>query len=75
MAKRTVLKDTPQTIREMIILLMWNNKLTQKEMANKLNLKEARISEIVRNKGKITLEIAKKLHEEFKISAEWLLTH
>lgn len=64
---------TPQNIIEMIELRMYQRKLKQKDLALLLGTSTARISEYLRGKRKLTLEIAKALHQKLNIDAELIL--
>ena len=51
-----------------------DNKLTQEEFANKLNLKQAKVREIEGGRQKILIEIAIELEDKFNINLRWLLS-
>jgi len=49
-------------------------KLTQKDFAYSLDLAHAKIRDIEAGKAKITIEIATRIEDKFKINLRWLLT-
>lgn len=49
-------------------------KLTQKEFAESIGLKQAKVRDIENNKAKVTVEIAIAIEDKFKINSRWLLT-
>lgn len=64
---------TPQNLIEMIELRMFQRKLKQKDLAKILGTRNARISEYLNGKRKLTLDIAKALHKKLNIDAELIL--
>jgi len=63
----------PQTIQGLVELKMYENKLKQKEFAQKLNITDTKLSEIMHNKRKPSLSFLKALHEVFNIDGNLLL--
>lgn len=64
--------ETPPLI-EVIELRMYEMGLKQIDLANKLHVPKARVSEYLRGKRQITLDVAKKLHSELKIDGDIIL--
>lgn len=63
----------PTTLPGMIELKMYEMKLKQKDLAELLEVEASRISEILNGKRKITLDLAKKLHEKLDIDGNFIL--
>ena len=63
----------PETIQEMIELKMFQMKLKQKDLAELLNIAPSRLSEVLKGKRKINLDLAKRLHEKLKIDPAFIL--
>lgn len=51
-----------------------DNKLTQKEFAECINLKQEKIRDIENYKAKVTVEIALAIEDRFNINLRWLLS-
>ncbi|RBQ27610.1 helix-turn-helix transcriptional regulator [Arcobacter sp. CECT 9188] len=51
-----------------------DNKLTQKEFAECINLKQEKIRDIENDRAKITIEIAMAIEDKFSINLRWLLS-
>ncbi|MDN5070448.1 helix-turn-helix transcriptional regulator [Aliarcobacter butzleri] len=51
-----------------------DNKLTQKEFAECINLKQEKIRDIENSKAKVTVEIAIAIEDKFSINLRWLLS-
>jgi len=64
--------ETPPLI-EVIKLRMYELKLKQSDLAQKLGVPNSRISEYLSGKRDITLEVAKKLHSKLQIDGEIIL--
>ena len=64
---------TPQNLIETIELRMFQRKLKQKDLAKLLGTSNARISEYMNGKRKLTLDIAKTLHKKLNIDAVLIL--
>lgn len=63
----------PSTLAEMIRLKMFEMNIKQKQLAKLLEISEARISELLSGKRKLTFDLAKKLHIRLKIDANFIL--
>lgn len=63
----------PKNVAEMIELKMYQLKLKQKDVASLLEITPTRLSEVLRGKRKINMDLAKRLHEKLKIDAEFIL--
>jgi HTH-type transcriptional regulator/antitoxin HigA len=63
----------PETLQGLIALKMYENKLKQKELAQKLNITDTKLSEIMHHKRKPNLSFLKSLHEVFNIDGNLLL--
>lgn len=63
----------PQTIPDMLRLKMYERNIKQHELASLLGLTTARLSEIMNGKRKVSMEVAKRLHQRLEISAEFIL--
>ena len=57
----------------MIRFKMYEMNIKQNQLAEILEMSEARISELLNGKRKLNLEIAKKLHRKLNIDAKFLL--
>lgn len=64
--------ETPSLI-EVIKLKMYEMGLKQNDLAQKLNIPKARVSEYLKGKREITLEVAKKLHHQLNIDGDIIL--
>lgn len=64
---------SPATITDMIKYKMFEMNIRQKQLAKILEISEARISELLRGKRKINIELAKKLHSKLNIDAHFIL--
>ncbi|GAB3917801.1 helix-turn-helix domain-containing protein [Larkinella terrae] len=65
----------PQSLVEMIEFKMYEKRLKQREMAQLLEIPETRLSEIIRGKRRINLEVAKRLYTKFGIDPAFILQH
>lgn len=63
----------PTTLAGMIELKMYEMKLKQKDLAELLGVEASRVSEVINGKRKVTLELAKKLHEKLDIDGNFIL--
>ena len=61
------------SLEEMIELRMYQRKLKQKDLALILGTTPSRISEILKGKRKVTMELAKGLYNKLNIDAELIL--
>lgn len=64
---------SPSTLTEMIRYKMFEMNHKQKQLANVLEISEARISELLAGKRKLNLALAKKLHSKLNIDAHFIL--
>lgn len=65
----------PKTIAEAVELKMFENKLSQAKLAEKLGLARSKLSEILNGKRKPDIGFLKSLHKVLKIDAAFLLEH
>jgi HTH-type transcriptional regulator / antitoxin HigA len=63
----------PDTIEEMIALKMFQKKMKQKDLAKLLGVSDTRISEVMRGKRRINIDLAKRLHSKLGIDADFIL--
>lgn len=63
----------PKTLVEMIELKMYERKLKQKDLAALLGISATRLSEVMQNKRKINLDLAKRLYQVLKIDPVFIL--
>ncbi|MCX6182724.1 MAG: helix-turn-helix domain-containing protein [Bacteroidetes bacterium] len=63
----------PQTLKGIIELKMFENKLKQKELAKMLNTTDTKLSEIMNNKRKPSLSFIQALHKILGIDGNLLL--
>jgi HTH-type transcriptional regulator / antitoxin HigA len=63
----------PASINEMVRYKMFEMNIKQKQLAEILGISEARLSEFLSGKRKLTIELAKKLHLKLKIDAHFIL--
>ena len=63
----------PETLPAMIALRQQQQQLKQKELAALLEIPAGRLSQILSGKRRVTLDLAKKLHERLNISPEFIL--
>ena len=54
---------------------MQRNNLKQRGLARMLGIQESRVSDLLKGKRPLNLNVVKKLHSELKIPADFLLTH
>lgn len=64
--------ETPSLI-DVIKLRMYEMGLNQSDLANKLQVPKTRVSEYLRGKRDITLDVARKLHHELNIDGDIIL--
>ena len=64
--------ETPSLI-DVIKLKMYEMGLKQTDLAEKLNIPQARVSEYLRGKREITLDVARKLHHQLNIDGDIIL--
>ena len=64
---------TPKTIPEMVELKMFEQKISQTTLAEKLGFSPSKVSEILSGKRKLSLAMIRKLNEILNIPAEVLI--
>lgn len=65
----------PQTLAGMIELKMFERKLKQKDLARLLEIEAPRVSELLRGKRRVSIELARQLYKKLDIPAEFILEH
>ena len=65
----------PTTLDGMIKLKMFEMNLRQKDLAALLEIEAPRVSELLRGKRKINMEVARQLYKKLGIPAEFILEH
>lgn len=63
----------PQTLVDMIHYKMYEKHMKQKELAVFLGVTEARLSEVLSGKRKVTIDLAKRLYKNLQIDADFIL--
>ena len=63
----------PENLPDMIELKMYQLKLKQKDLSELLGIPPSRLSEVLKGKRKINLDLAKRLHERLDIDAGFIL--
>ena len=66
---------TPKTIPEMVELKMFEQKISQTTLAEKLGFSPSKVSEILSGKRKPDVSFLKGIHNLLHIDADFLLTH
>lgn len=59
---------------DMLRYIMYEKEFKQNQLASELGVSEALISGLMNGKRKLTLELAKKLHQKLGVDAHFLLT-
>lgn len=67
--------DAPATIVGMIEMRMFEMKLKQRELAQRLNISDAKLSLIMNGKQKPDVSFLKAVHSKLNIDANFLLEH
>jgi antitoxin component HigA of HigAB toxin-antitoxin module len=65
----------PQSIPEMVELKMFEQKISQTTLAEKLGFSPSKVSEILSGKRKPDVSFLKGIHKLLHIDADFLLTH
>lgn len=65
----------PQTLAGMIELKMFERKLKQKDLAKLLEVEAPRVSELLRGKRRLSMEMARQLYKKLGIPADFILEH
>lgn len=63
----------PQTLVEMIELKRYERKLKQKDLAKLLDVKESRLSEIIKGKRSINMDFAYRLYHKLQIEPKFII--
>jgi HTH-type transcriptional regulator/antitoxin HigA len=63
----------PKTIQEIVELKLFENKMTQTQLAEEIGLAKSKVSEIINGKRKADIQFLKGIHKLFKIDAGILL--
>jgi HTH-type transcriptional regulator / antitoxin HigA len=63
----------PTTVVGLIELKMYEMRIKQKDLAELLGIESSRLSEFLNGKRKLTIELAKKLHDKLGIDGNFLL--
>lgn len=63
----------PKTLTEMIELKMYERKMKQKDLAVLLGISATRLSQVMQNKRKVNIDLAKRLYKELKIDPAFIL--
>jgi antitoxin component HigA of HigAB toxin-antitoxin module len=66
---------TPKTIPEMVELKMFEQKISQTTLAEKLGFSPSKVSEILSGKRKPDVPFLKGIYEQLQIDADFLLKH
>lgn len=66
-------KEDLSTMEGRIVYKMHENGLTQKELAEKLEITEVSLSRYLNGKRMVKLEVFDKMCEVFNVTADWLL--
>ena len=66
---------TPKTIPEMVELKMFEQKISQSTLAEKLGFSPSKVSEILSGKRKPDVPFLKGIYEQLQIDADFLLKH
>ena len=67
--------EAPTTLTGMIEMRMFEMGLKQKELAEKLNISEAKLSLIMNNKQKPDINFLKAVYSELHVNADFILEH
>jgi antitoxin component HigA of HigAB toxin-antitoxin module len=65
----------PKTIQEMVELKMFEQKISQSTLAEKLGFSPSKVSEILSGKRKPDVPFLKGIYEQLQIDADFLLKH
>lgn len=67
--------EAPNTLAGMIEMRMFEMRLKQKELAQKLNVSDTKLSLIMNGKQKPDLNFLKAIYKELNVNAEFILEH
>jgi HTH-type transcriptional regulator / antitoxin HigA len=65
----------PKNLIEMLELKMFERKMKQKDLAKTLGVTENRISEVLNGKRKVNIDLAKRIHKELQVDANFILEY
>lgn len=65
----------PQTLAGMVELKMFERKLKQKDLAELLEVEAPRVSELLRGKRRVSIDMARQLYKKLGIPADFILEH
>ena len=68
-------KKMPETITEFVELKLFEEKMTQAKLADKIGIGKSKLSEILSGKRKPDLPFLKGVYQVLKIDADFLLKH
>lgn len=63
----------PETIQQIVELKLFENRMTQAQLAEEIGLAKSKVSEILNGKRKADIQFLKGIHKLFKIDASTLL--
>lgn len=67
--------EPPSTLEGMVELRMYEMRLKQKDLADKLNMSNSKLSLILNGKQKPDLAFIKAIHTELNVPADFILEH
>ena len=65
----------PKTLKGMIELKMFERNLKQKDLAELLGIEAPRVSELLRGKRRVSIDVARQLYRKLGIPADFILEH
>jgi HTH-type transcriptional regulator/antitoxin HigA len=65
----------PKTLKGMIELKMFERNLKQKDLAELLEIEAPRVSELLRGKRRVSIDVARQLYRKLGIPADFILEH
>lgn len=73
--KEKYVLDAPTTLTGMIEMRMFEMKLKQKDLADRLNISNAKLSLIMNGKQKPDISFLKAIHQYLNVDADFILEH
>lgn len=67
--------DAPTTLTGMIEMRMFEMKIKQKDLADKLNISTTKLSLIMNGKQRPDIGFLKAIHQQLKVDADFILEH
>ncbi|MDB5150036.1 MAG: Helix-turn-helix domain protein [Mucilaginibacter sp.] len=67
--------EAPKTLLGMIEMKMYEMRLKQKSLAKKLNISDAKLSQIMNGKQKPDVDFLKSVYTELHVDADFILQH